>query len=405
MTTVVLAPDSFKESMSALEACRAMERGILSAWPGTTCLTRPMADGGEGTVEAILTALGPRARHMQLVAHDALMRPRRASLAWIPDAATAVVEIAQGPGLEHIAPSERDIWGATSVGAGEMISAALDLGARRIIVGAGGSAVNDAGAGMLSALGVRFIDEGGAVVSAGPRGLLHVETVDVTGLDSRVAEVEVIVATDVSNPLLGPQGASAVFGPQKGASEEDVVLLDDVLARVADLAATACGLDRRDAPGAGAAGGIGWAAQQVLGASMRPGVEVVAELVDLSGALAGAALVFTGEGSVDVQTLSGKTPVGVIDMACTAGVPVIVVAGRVGTGAHRLIERGASAVIPMVRDAGADVLAGGPANLQFCTEQICRLIDLGQRLEEGSQSASASSSSMSGTGPVASPEA
>ncbi len=379
--TVVLAPDSFKESLSAAEACASLEAGVLAAWPRARCLRRPMADGGEGTVEAVVGA--GAAELVEVVAHDALMRVRRAHVAWDARTRTAVVEAAQGPGLEHVAPEDRDIWGATSAGVGEMVLAALDLGAHRIVIGLGGSATNDGGSGMLAALGVRFrgaeAHEGDAVVPVGPRDLVGVEGMELSGLDPRLREVEIIAATDVTNPLLGPHGASEVFGAQKGASPEDVVLLEEVLSHLADMGERACGRDLRGAAGAGAAGGLGWACLQFLGARMRPGVEVVADLVDLSGAVRGAALVLTGEGSVDAQTLGGKTPMGVARVAAQADVPVVVLAGRVGAGAEDLLDVGVAAVVPIVREAGdlGEVLAAGGGNLTAAAEMVCRLIDLG----------------------------
>lgn len=378
--TVVLAPDSFKESMSAEEACAAMERGVTRAWPAARCLWRPMADGGEGTVAAVLRGAAG-ARGVEVVAHDALARPRRAHLAWIPEASTALVEVAEGPGLEHVDADERDIWGATSVGVGEMVLAALDLGVRRLVIGLGGSACNDAGAGMLEALGIRFLDDEERIVrTRGPRTLCGVRRIDVSGLDPRLAHTRMVAASDVTSPLLGDAGASAVFGPQKGAGPEDVDLLDEVLSGLARLGAEACGKDLSGAPGAGAAGGIGWACQQFLGARMRPGVEVVADLVGLEEAVIDADLVLTGEGSVDAQTLTGKTPWGVARVAVGAGVPVVVIAGRVREGAEELLARGVAAVVPMVRDAGIvdeggspALLGAGPGNLAAAAEMVCRL--------------------------------
>lgn len=390
--TVVLAPDSFKESVDAVGACRAMERGVTRAWPDAHCVSRPMADGGEGTVDAVVRAGAAQA--VEVVVHDALMRPRRARIAWDADTGTAVVETAQGPGLEHVGARERDIWGATSVGVGEMVLGALDLGATRVVIGLGGSATNDGGAGMLAALGVRFRREGadeGATgdggapgVPVGPRGLIDLGDVDVSGLDPRLADVEVVAATDVTNPLLGPRGATEVFGPQKGASPEDVVLLEDVLGHLADLGARACGHDRREESGAGAAGGLGWACLQFLDAVVRPGVEVVADLVGLGDAVHGADLVVTGEGSVDAQTLEGKTPLGVARLAQDANVPVVVLAGRVGSGAERLLGHGVAAVVPVVREVGTleEVLAAGEENLEAAAETVCRLIGIGEQVRE-----------------------
>ncbi|WP_026427141.1 glycerate kinase [Actinomyces slackii] len=377
MTTVVLAPDSFKESLSASQACAALAHGLAAADPTIRCLHAPMADGGEGTAAALVSAGGWQEVAVRVA--DALGRPTEATLAWDPTTATACLEAAQAVGLERIAPDERDIWAADSAGVGELITRALDLGARRLVMGLGGSATNDGGAGMLRALGARLLNAAGQPIAPGPAGLRDLESIETAGLDPRLAGTEILLATDVDNPLLGERGASAVFGPQKGAGAQDVAALDAALARFADRAAQHLGADRRNAPGAGAAGGLGWAGLEFLGAGLRPGVEVVAELVGLERMIAGADLVITGEGSVDEQTLAGKTPWGVARIAIAHRVPVVVLAGRVGQGWQRLLESGISAVLPIVPGPCtlAEALDEGEENLRRTAAMLPGLMGWG----------------------------
>jgi len=276
-----------------------------------------MADGGDGTVELFLDS-GARACTANV--HDPLGRPIAARFAL--EGERAIVELASASGLVLEKPAERDPWRADSRGTGELIRAALDAGAKAIVIGVGGSAINDAGIGLLRALGAK----------TQPADALHgIESIDLSGLDPRIAETDLLVASDVDNPLCGPNGASAIFGPQKGAKPQDVPKLDAALAQTADAMARAIGRDMRDVPGAGAAGGAGFALL-ALGARLRPGVEIVAELCGLPQALSGATLCVTGEGSIDRQTLRGKTVFGVARYAARANVPVIALGGRVDTG-------------------------------------------------------------------------
>lgn len=317
---VVVAPDSFKESMTALEAAQAMKRGIGRVVPDAVIDLAPLSDGGDGFVAAMATALD--ATIYTVTVADALGRPRPARFAMA--GVTAVIESAQAVGLADIPASQRNIWRSSTVGVGQLITAALANGAQRIIIGLGGTATNDGGAGMLAALGVRFLDAIGNEVSPTPTGLQHLGQVDRSGIDPRLAEVEIVVASDVRNPLCGSAGASAVFGPQKGATSDDISALDTVLVRLAELVDP----EAADCPGAGAAGGLGWALLS-LGASLRPGIDVVAEVLDLASRIAEADLILTGEGSVDAQTLSGKAPAGVTELARKNSVPVLIFAGRV----------------------------------------------------------------------------
>ncbi|OZI26803.1 glycerate kinase [Bordetella genomosp. 9] len=359
---IVIAPDSFKESLSAPDAAAAIARGVRAACPQAEIVEIPMADGGEGTVAAVLAAAGGEWRSTDVT--DALGGRAAAAWGWLDDG-TAVIEMAAAAGLEQVPPERRDPLRATSRGVGELMRAALDAGARRIILGLGGSATNDAGAGMLCALGLRILDAHGHPVPDGGAGLAQAARIDTGTLDPRLAKVRVEVASDVDNPLCGPHGASAVFGPQKGATAEHVRQLDAALARFADLSARTLGRDERERPGAGAAGGLGFAAHAFLNADFRPGVEVVAELGKLAHAMQGAVLAFTGEGRMDEQTLHGKTPAGVARIASQAGVPVVALAGSLGEGYEKLYGAGITA---------AYSLAAGPMTLAQACAQAAQLL-------------------------------
>ena len=372
---VVCAPDSFKESMSAAEAAAAMTRGVRSVFPDAQCVEVPMADGGEGTTEALVDALGGEWREVATV--DALGRPITARYGLAPDG-LAVIEVAAAVGIGQIAPDERDVMAASSTGIADLVRDALDAGATRLIVGLGGSATTDGGAGLLAGLGAVWLAPDGAQLEPTPDALQALDRVDLSGLDPRLAGVTIDLACDVTNPLLGPSGSAAVFGPQKGASPDQVPVLDGVLGRIADALVAAGAPEVRDRPGAGAAGGLG-AAFLALGAEMRRGVEVVADAAGLDDAVAGADLVLTGEGSIDSQTLSGKTPAGVADVAARHGVPVIAFAGRLGEGVDELIGNGFAAVLSIVTGPGdlPTALREGPTNLERAVATAMRLYQLG----------------------------
>lgn len=371
---IVLAPDSFKESMSAAEAAAAMARGVQSVFPDAECVEVPMADGGEGTTEALVDALGGEWREVTTV--DALGRAITARYGMAPDG-LAVIEVAAAVGIGQIAPGERDVMASSSLGVADLVRDALDAGATRFIVGLGGSATTDGGAGLLAGLGAVWLGADGAELAPTPAGLADLDRVDLDGLDPRLAEVTIDLACDVTNPLLGPSGSAAVFGPQKGASPEQVPVLDGVLARIADALVAAGGPEVRDVPGAGAAGGLG-AAFLSLGGRRRQGVEVVAEAAGLDDAVEGADLVLTGEGSIDSQTLSGKTPAGVAEVAARHGVPVIAFAGRLGEGVDELIANGFAAVLSIVTGPCdlATALREGPANLERAVATALRVYAL-----------------------------
>jgi glycerate kinase len=360
---IVIAPDSFKESLSAPKVAAAIAQGLSQAAPEAHCVCIPMADGGEGTVEAILAATGGESRIN--VVQDALGRPIQAQWGWLPGK-VAIVEMACAAGLELIATTERDPLRASSFGVGQLIGHALDMGATQIVLGLGGSATNDAGAGMLQALGLGLFDAQGKTLAPGGAALANLAHIDTRTFDPRLKDVHITIASDVNHPLCGLQGASAVFGPQKGATPAQVSKLDTALGHFADVCARTLGKDPRNAPGSGAAGGLGFAAHTWMQARFRPGVEVVAELGGLAVAIQGAQLVITGEGRMDAQTLHGKTPMGVAKIAQAAGVPVIAIAGSLGAGYQALYKTGIVAAFSLV---------SGPMTLeQACadTEQLLK---------------------------------
>ncbi len=360
---IVIAPDSFKDSLSAEKVADAIAAGLAEVLPHAHLVKCPMADGGEGTVEAIVAAGNGQLRRNQV--QGPLGEPVEAHWGWLPDSHTAIIEMAEASGLQLVAPAQRDACISSTYGTGELIRAALDAGARRVILAIGGSATNDAGAGALQALGLGLFDDQGNSLARGGLALARVVRIDLTGLDPRLTEVRFEIAADVNNPLCGEHGASAIFGPQKGASAEQVRLLDQALGHFADHCAQVLPKDVRDEPGSGAAGGLGFAAKAFFGAQFRPGVEVVAELVGLAEAVKDADLVITGEGRFDAQTLRGKTPFGVARIAQANGVPVVVLAGTLGEGYQALYEHGINA---------AFAIASGPMTLQDACDRAGQLL-------------------------------
>jgi glycerate kinase len=371
----VLAPDSFKESMSAMQAVDAMRLGIMSVTSDAECVGVPMADGGEGTVDAVIDALDGQRVVVNVV--DALGRGISATFGYVPQRRLAVIEIAAAAGIELIALDDRDVLAASSFGVGQLISSALDQGATDVLIGLGGSATNDGGAGMLSALGVQFVDSCGDHLPPGGGALERLHRIDLSGIDPRLGNTRIRLACDVTAPLLGPAGASAVFGPQKGAAPADVARLESALAQLASVTSSTLGHAQPARAGAGAAGGLGFALLEFLGAESQPGVQVVAEAVGLEDAIAGADWVFTGEGSVDAQTVQGKTPFGVAQVARRHDVPVIVFGGRISPDASILLEHGVDELV-VITPEGVPVeraLRDGPAALERATADVCRRIE------------------------------
>ena len=328
---IVIAPDSFKGSLTATEAADAIEIGFRAVYPDAEYVKVPMADGGEGTVQSLVDATSGTII-TQLVSGP--MGDMVAGFFGIlGDRQTAVIEMAAASGIHWVRPKERDVFLASSFGTGQLINAALDRGCDKLIVGLGGSATNDGGIGMMKALGAQFFDQDGVQLAADVRALLQLASIDLQYLDPRLDKTEIVVACDVDNPLCGENGAARVFGPQKGATEEDIAVLDQALTRYGDILSANAGRDIASEPGAGAAGGMGAAFIGLIDAVLKPGIDIVIEIVDLANSLVDANLVITGEGRVDNQTIHGKTPTGVAKVAKSCNLPVICITGSVEDGA------------------------------------------------------------------------
>lgn len=364
----MVAPAHFKDALSAPKAARAIAAGVRLVVPGVETLERPVADGGEGTMEALVAAGGGSIRSVGV--RDPLGRPVAAGLGLIPGG-TAVIELARASGLELLEPAERDPLATNTLGVGDLMREALELGARRIVLGLGGSATNDAGLGAAHALGARFLDRQGEQLL--PRGatLTEISSIDLTGLDPRIQEVRIDLACDVDVPFHGPAGAAATFGPQKGADPQAVAHLDRGLSHVASLIGAATGMDVSSMRHAGAAGGAAGGLAALLGARAVPGAELVIEASGLVGDLEGAALCVTGEGRLDAQTEHGKAPAAVARAAAAAGVPCVALAGRLDLGPRRIRDLGFTAAFAIgreprllgeaLRSTEADLAAAGAA--------------------------------------------
>ena len=382
---ILIAPDSFKESLSALQVAQAIAAGFREVFPEARYRLLPMADGGEGTVQALVDATGGRLRERMVT--GATGRPIPACYGLAADNSLAFIEMAAASGLEAVPPAERDPRSATSHGTGELIADALDAGARRFVIGLGGSATNDGGAGMLQALGVRLLDADGLDLPRGGAALARLQRIDASGLDPRIAQCRIDVACDVTNPLLGPRGASAVFGPQKGATPAMVAELDACLQRLAERLRDDLGQDVAEVPGTGAAGGMGAALLAVLGAQLRPGSEVVADALGLDAAVREADLVITGEGRTDGQTVHGKAPIGVARVAARHGVPVVGLSGALTPDSSAVHAHGIAAVFSAVRSVCTveEALRDAAANVRATARNIAMALQLGQRLARPAQ--------------------
>ena len=374
---VVLAPDSFKGSLSAAAAAAALADGLRRVWPDADLRLCPMADGGEGTLDAVLSRGGQRSTDR---VSDVSGKPLTVAYGSIGEPATAVLEVAQVVGLTDPAVATIDVEHRTTLGVGELMRHRLDAGVRRFMIGLGGSSTNDGGAGLLAALGLSLTDARGQAIAPTPAGLAALAAVDASGLDPRLADAEIIVMSDVNNPLTGDRGATAIFGPQKGASRERIAEIDRRIANFASLAERALNRRAQDEPGAGAAGGLGFALQ-LIGGKMRSGAEVVADLVGLDAALDGAGWAITGEGRSDAQTALGKTPLIVALRAAARQTPVSLISGSIDRSALPALGR---------YFAGCFSLPSGPANLEQCVaqaaelladraEQVARLFDIARR--------------------------
>ncbi|MED1443618.1 glycerate kinase [Aeribacillus composti] len=372
----VLAPDSFKESMSARTAALAMEKGIRKVFSNAECLIVPMADGGEGTVESLVSA--NEGEIIKLEVTGPLGNKVIAEYGLLGDGKTAVIEMASASGLHLISKEKRNPLITSTYGTGELIKHAIERGVDRIILGIGGSATNDGGVGMLQALGVSFKDKEGKELQRGGGVLNQLATIDLTGLDERIKKVKIDVACDVNNPLTGKFGASRIFGPQKGATPEMVKQLDENLAHYAKIVKQVIGKDISQIEGSGAAGGLGAGLIAFLNAELKKGIDLVIELTSLESKIADADYVFTGEGSIDGQTLFGKTLYGIASIAKKYSIPVFAFTGKVGEGIEPLYENGFTSIISILKGVTSleEALCSGEENLAFAVENVCRVLQL-----------------------------
>ena len=363
---IVIAPDSFKGSLDAPGVCAAIASGLRRVWPDVDVRARPMADGGEGTLDAVLAAVGPAGRRLHEHVVGAAGDPLDAPYGILDgnDGEVAVIEVASVVGITDADGMRVPVSARSTRGVGQLMRRLLDRGVTRFMIGLGGSSTNDGGAGMLEALGLAILVRGGQRVEPTPRGLAPVERVDASALDPRVARAEITIMSDVSNPLCGARGATAIFGPQKGVRTDEVGAIDTTLARFAALAETAVGREVAEHPGAGAAGGLGFALQ-LVGGRFASGAEVVADLIGLDAALNGADWAIAGEGRSDAQTLLGKAPLVVARRAARAGVPVTLLSGAIDPSAI-------PAIAPTF--AGCFALPGGPSTLEACVAGAAALL-------------------------------
>lgn len=373
---VVIAPDSFKESLTAKQVCDAIQAGLARVWNDAKFVTIPVADGGEGTVQSLVDATHGRIVEVKVMGPQG--KRVEAFYGMLGDNQTAVIEMAAASGLHHVPMSQRDPKLTTSFGTGELIRHALDQGVTKLIIGLGGSATNDAGVGMLAALGARFSNADGEPIQLTGGGLRELANIDVSELDPRLLSCDLLVACDVNNPLCGDKGASAVFGPQKGATAEDVQLLDGALQQFACLTQQVTGKTVLHSAGAGAAGGMGAALLAYTHAILRPGIEIVLDTVQLAHQVSDADLVITGEGRIDSQTVHGKTPMGVAKVARRFNVPVIALSGCTGDNYQAVYQCGIDAVFAAVPRAMTleDALKESDFNLADLAENVARLWNL-----------------------------
>ncbi|QKU94969.1 glycerate kinase [Vibrio cholerae] len=370
---VVIAPDSFKESLTAKQVCDAIQAGLARVWHDAKFVSIPVADGGEGTVQSLVDATQGRLVEVKVMGPQG--KRVEAFYGMLGDNQTAVIEMAAASGLHHVPLVQRDPKLTTSFGTGELIRHALDQGVTKLIIGLGGSANNDGGVGMLAALGARFTNADGDPIQLTGGGLHELTHIDLQDFDPRLQNCDILVACDVNNPLCGDKGASAVFGPQKGATPEDVQLLDGALRQFGLLTEKVTGKMVLESAGAGAAGGMGAALLAYTQAILRPGIEIVLETVQLAHQVSDADLVITGEGRIDSQTVHGKTPMGVAKVAKRFDVPVLALCGCTGDNYQAVYQCGIDAVFAAVPRAMSleDALKESDFNLADLAENVARL--------------------------------
>lgn len=371
----ILAPDSFKESMTAKEACISMENGIRKVFKDATCIHVPMADGGEGTVDALIESTNGNLHEVEVTAP--LGNKVKAKFGILGDRKTAVIEMAEASGIHLVKLEDRNPLLTTTFGTGELIKYALDMNIERIIIGLGGSATNDGGVGMLQALGASFKDSDGKEIAFGGGVLKDLCTIDLSGFDKRIYDVKIEVACDVKNPLTGENGASFVFGAQKGGNKETLEELDSNLKHYAEVVKRDMGKEIDKVEGAGAAGGLGAALIGFCNGKLESGIDLVIKHSNLEDKVRKADFVFTGEGSIDFQTKFGKTPIGVAKIAKKYNIPVIAFGGRIGEGIDELYSLGIDSVIGITPGIISldEALSKGKENLEISTENVVRILE------------------------------
>lgn len=373
---IVLAPDSFKESMTAKEACVAMERGIKKVNSNIQCIHVPMADGGEGTMQSLVDATGGEVYSLEVV--GPLGNKVKAEYGILGNGEIGVLEMASASGIHLVSLEERNPLITTTYGTGELIKACLDRGVKKLLIGIGGSATNDGGVGVIQALGGRLLDKEGNELGFGGGELEKLDRIDLTNFDRRLKDVVIEVACDVSNPLCGENGASYIFGPQKGASVEMIKILDNNLKHYAKVIKEQFGKDVLEITGAGAAGGLGAGLMVFLNGNLKKGIEIVIEYSGLEKKVKNCDMVWTGEGSIDFQTQYGKTPLGVATVAKKYNKPVVALAGRVGDDIDILYEKGIDSIFGIMRGVTTidEALKNGKENIERTSENIARLMEM-----------------------------
>ena len=371
----MFAPQGFKESLTGIQIARAMAEGAKRVWPDAEAVLVPVADGGDGTLQSLVDASGGEVR--MATAIDPLGREINVEWGALGDGKTAVIEMARSSGLALLSTDERDPMNATTFGVGQVMKVALDAGFTHFIIGIGGSATNDGGAGMAQALGANLLDEKGRELAPGGAALANLQRIDVSGFDERLKNASIEVACDVNNPLCGPTGASAIFGPQKGATEEQIKQLDAALNRFGEIAKRDLGRDVSEIPGAGAAGGLGAGLMAFANARLRLGADIVLEAVKLEEKLEEADLVVVGEGQFDRSTVFNKSPVAVAQRAHRLGIPVIGIAGSLGAGYREVHDHGIDAVFSLVNRPMTlqEAMADTERLVSRATEEACRAMN------------------------------
>ncbi len=371
---VVIAPDSFKGSLSASEVSGNIEKGVRKVFKSADIICIPMADGGEGTVQSLVDST--KGVIVSTRVKGPLLKEVDAFYGILGDGTTAVIEMAAASGLPLLREDERNPMKATTYGTGELIKHALDKGCRKIIIGIGGSATNDGGAGMIKALGARLLDKDGNDLGYGGGCLGDIEAIDLSSMDERLKSCKIVAACDVDNPLIGHRGASHVFGPQKGADPEMVKILDKNLEHYAEVVERTTGTSIKDFPGAGAAGGLGGGLLAFLGAELKRGIDIVIEATDFEEKIKDADIVITGEGMMDYQTQYGKTPYGVAQVARKYNIPVVAIVGSVGQNAEALYDLGFSGIFSIINRPMtlAEAMAKGAELLERTSESVMRMV-------------------------------